>query len=140
MSGEKKIVLVVDDEPLVQSTFELLLRKHGFSVVKAQDGNDALAKLERHQVDLVMLDILMPDKDGLETLLILKRQYPGLPVLAISGGGNFRNVDILKVAQKFGADEVMLKATGTRVIIDAVHRLVGTGSEDKDTRRVRPAA
>ena len=102
-------VLVVDDDRLVQTTFRALLEPEGYDVVLADDGEQALQMLGHHPVDAVLLDVLMPNKDGLETLIEIKRRRPRLPVFVISGGGTRNRHDLLSLARKFGANATLTK-------------------------------
>src|SRR5688572_10822938 len=107
--SKAETVLVVDDDRLVQATFRALLEPEGYDVVLASDGVEALQMLGSHPVDAVLLDVLMPNKDGLETLLEMKRRRPKLPVYVISGGGARGRHDFLSLAQRFGADATLTK-------------------------------
>jgi CheY-like chemotaxis protein len=120
MSEKKKTVLVVDDDNLVQTTFKLLLESKGYQVLLANDGNHALQQLESARVDAVLLDILMPDREGIETLIEIKRRQPRTRVLVMSGGGIRTKHDFLSVAAKFGADATIKKALGTTEILNIV--------------------
>jgi DNA-binding response OmpR family regulator len=120
MSAEPRTVLVVDDDRLVQTTFKLLLEQKGFRVVVADDGNHGLEQLEKHTPDIVLLDILMPDKEGIETLIEMKRRFAALPVIVMSGGGTRTKQDFLALARKFGADAVIKKNQGVQEMIALV--------------------
>lgn len=78
-------ILVVDDDPAVRMTIQLLLERAGHRVVAAGDGHGGLAAFEAGDFDLLLLDIFMPGMDGLETMRLMLRQRPGLPVILISG-------------------------------------------------------
>jgi CheY-like chemotaxis protein len=116
----KQTILVVDDDKLVQKSFQLLFERHEYHVLVAGDGNEALAILEDHAVELMLLDVLMPDREGLETLLEIKRRRPRLPVIVISGAGTQSKLDFLATAQKFGADEVLRKPIASGEILKVV--------------------
>jgi CheY-like chemotaxis protein len=115
MPEEAKTLLIVDDDKLVQSMLEMMFEDEGYKVVLADDGNHALTQLKGHPIDLVLLDVLMPNKDGIETLIDIKRRQPKLPVLVMTGGGRCKQ-DFLEVAAKFGADGTVRKSSGTSEI------------------------
>src|SRR5688500_12701057 len=100
-------VLVVDYDRLVQTTFRALLEPEGYDYVLADDGEQALQLLGHHPVVAVLLDVLMPNKDGVETLIEIKRRGPRLPVFVISGGGTRNRHDLLSLARKFGANATL---------------------------------
>jgi CheY-like chemotaxis protein len=102
-------VLVVDDDELVRSTVRATLRRAGHDVVEAQDGQEASSVLARLAVDVVVSDIIMPEVDGIGLLLKLRKQYPHLRVIVISGGGRTQNVDFLRMAKTLGADLALAK-------------------------------
>ena len=107
MTAEK--VLVVDDDSAVRELACALLSHKGYEVYEAKDGEMALVQLDTQPFDIVLLDILMPRKEGLETLIELKQRFPGLKVIVMSASGSRKGHDFLKVAAKFGADGILPK-------------------------------
>lgn len=102
-------VLVVDDDSAVRELVRALLEQNGFEVREAPDGEGVISLLEKDPVDAVLLDILMPHKEGLETLIELKQHFPQLAVFAMSASGSRKGHDFLKIASKFGADGILPK-------------------------------
>jgi CheY-like chemotaxis protein len=102
-------VLVVDDDHVVRDVVRAMLEKRGIAVSTAADGEAALTSLEAQTVDVVLIDILMPRKEGLETIIELKRRYPEIVVLAMSASGARKGHDFLTIAAKFGADGILHK-------------------------------
>jgi DNA-binding response OmpR family regulator len=100
---------VVDDDADLRQTLDDILQAHGFDVVTAADGNDALEKFPKHPIDAVLLDVIMPDKDGLETLVAMKRVRPDVCIISMSGGGQRKNDAFLVAAKRCGADAVLAK-------------------------------
>ena len=84
-----KRLLVIDDEPFVRDALKRVLEEEELQVDVAADAETALVQLNREAYDLVILDIIMPGMDGVELLRRLRAEFPGLRVIAISGGGNF---------------------------------------------------
>ena len=115
-----KHILVVDDEPEVVHFLQRFLETKGYRVSTAFDGREALAAFEKNPVDLIVLDIFMPEIDGLEVMKILMLQVPELPVLVISGGSPVDGTNLLKVAMDLGARQVFEKPIALMEILKAV--------------------
>lgn len=103
------VIVVVDDDPTIQMIAAELLRQGDHAVVAATDGDEALRVLAAMKVDLVVMDMLMPNKDGLETIIEARSLYPDLRILAISSGGRVGVGDLLRMARLFGANETYVK-------------------------------
>ena len=112
-------ILVADDSVTIRRRLRELLEEIGHQVIEASNGNEALEMLETHAVDLIVLDIVMPEKDGIETLIELSRRSIDLPVIAMSGTKSGA-VDYLETAKKFGADHVVDKPFSPKDILDLV--------------------
>lgn len=105
-----KKILVVEDEPDALSIYIDILTGAGFEVLGGSDGKDALAKMEANAFDLVLLDIIMPEMDGLETLMHVKKypaKYGNMKVLMLSNIGGDIAID---KAMSIGADGYLLKS------------------------------
>ena len=102
-------IIIVDDDPTVRAVATELLRHDDHAILEAADGDEALALIRAVPVDLVVLDMLMPNKDGIETIIELRRNHPHVRILAISSGGRMDGETLLQMAITFGADETMLK-------------------------------
>lgn len=102
-------ILVVDDEAILRDTLKVVLTKFGHNPTLASNGREALAALKSQRFDLVVTDLLMPDFDGLELLGQIRRTYPDIPAIAISGGGRISSNEYLLMARKLGAVAVLSK-------------------------------
>ena len=102
-------ILIVEDDDEVRDVLKTLLRDEGHEVSEAADGNAALEEFLRDPADLVVLDIVMPDKEGLETIIDLRRTHPNVKIFAMSGGGRTSPQDYLDMAKRLGAIEVIAK-------------------------------
>lgn len=118
------IILIVDDDPTVRLIAGELLRSEDHAIVEAEDGDEALKIVASMAVDLVVLDMLMPNKDGLETIVELRRRNPGIRILAISSGGRMEPGHLLRTAMLFGADECLQKPLRLEAFSQAVERLL----------------
>ena len=96
-------ILIIDDEPNLRSTLRRTLHQAGHQVSEAGNGAEGIDSYERDPPDLVITDIFMPEKEGIETIIALHRADPDLPIIAISGGGHSGDMDFLCVAEKVGA-------------------------------------
>jgi CheY-like chemotaxis protein len=112
-------ILVVDDDHQVQYVLKRTLEMGGYDVRVADDGNAAMTAIRHHPADIVLLDILMPDKDGLETVLQLKREFPKTAIVAMSGA----TFDFLSTAQKFGAQYKIQKPIHPEKLIALIEQV-----------------
>ena len=120
MSAKAMTIVIADDDPLVREAYKAALEQRGHSVLLAEDGGGAIALAESHKIDIVLLDILMPRKEGLETLIELKHRFPRLTVFAMSGGTGRSKTDFLSIAEKFGADGILRKPFEPRALFDLI--------------------
>ena len=102
-------ILVIDDEVQVRFAMRAVLEDAGHSVEEAATGTDGLAALNERAFDLVICDIIMPDKEGIETIGDIRALLPQQPIVAISGGGRIRKEDYLAVAAAVGASQTIAK-------------------------------
>lgn len=102
-------ILITDDDPTLRAIGAELLSGEGYRILQAEDGDEALRLVEAEPIDLIVLDMLMPNKDGLETILELRRRRSKVRILAISSGGSMDIDSLLKPALAFGADRIMAK-------------------------------
>ena len=115
-------IRVIDDDELVRSTVRATLEHADHEVEVAGDGHQGLARYQSGRFDLVVTDIIMPDKDGIETIIELRQHNPAVKIIAISGGGRTSNEIFLDVAKKFGAVDVLAKPFTPKQLIATVDR------------------
>jgi CheY-like chemotaxis protein len=118
------LILVMDDDAGVRRSLERVLLSRGHEVLLAADGGQGLRTWRERGADLVLLDIHMPDTDGIEVLVQLRGQAPSLPVIVISGGDQTRHLDLLGDAQLLGASAVLRKPFTLDELVGAVERAV----------------
>jgi two-component system response regulator (stage 0 sporulation protein F) len=111
-------ILVIDDEQSIRGLLKEVLEKLGHRVIEAGNGRKGLEMYQKHPVDLVIMDLLMPDTDGLEATLQLTREYVGAKVMAMTGAQGDRN--FLDVAKLFGARRTLEKPFGVNELVQAV--------------------
>jgi DNA-binding NtrC family response regulator len=96
-------ILIVDDDPSIRRTLEALLSRAGYEVTQASDGTEAVRLWREHGGDLVITDLHMPEKDGIQTIVELLSHTPGARIIAMSGGGQTKRLDLLGNATLLGA-------------------------------------
>ena len=102
-------ILVIDDNVVVRNTIVQILEGEGYEVVSAEDGRRGLSAFRSEKPDLVITDIIMPEKEGIETIRDIRGEAPNAKIIAISGGGRMGNTDFLKIARQLGASDVIAK-------------------------------
>lgn len=102
-------VLLIDDEILVLTTLSSALRDAGYEVIEARNGRLGLAALADESIDIVVTDILMPERDGIEVILEIRMRWPRLKIIAISGGDPNDGYDFLPMSKRLGADRTLTK-------------------------------
>lgn len=117
-------ILVVDDEILLRKVVRKMLEAAGHQVREAANGNEALALVEKTPPDLIIMDVLMPEREGIETIASLRRAKSTIPILAVSGGGRTKMTEFLTVAEKFGADASLRKPFDQKTLLGAVESLL----------------
>jgi DNA-binding response OmpR family regulator len=113
-------ILVIDDDEAVCEVLELILSRHGHTVLRAANGEQGLDLFYNEEFDLVITDILMPEKEGVETIREMRQADPDVRIIAISGGGSLRAEEYLVFAKKFGADATLVKPIDRAVLLTTV--------------------
>jgi DNA-binding response OmpR family regulator len=122
MHKGNKRVLVIDDNPDMRRTMQMLLESEGFAVSVAADGEEALRQQKDLPADVVITDIFMPGKEGIETIYELRKQFPQTKVIVISGGSRAKG-DYFGVARELGAAKTFKKPFEPNELIQAVREL-----------------
>ena len=117
-------ILLVDDDEQLRTMLSVVLRRAGYEVQVAIDGIEASNFYRSHPADLLITDLIMPGKEGLEIIRELRKDYPQVKIIAMSGGGRTGPMNYLKVAKAFGAQEVLEKPFPHREILDAIRRVL----------------
>jgi CheY-like chemotaxis protein len=119
----KKTILVIDDDDQFRLMLRRVLEKEGYDVFEATNGKEGINAFRRLQTDLVITDIIMPEVEGVETILNLRKEFPDVKIAAISGGGRNAPDGYLVMAKKLGAEFVMEKPLDRKVFIKELERL-----------------
>lgn len=130
-------ILIVDDERDVRDSVKCVLDLAGYEVLTAENVTEALAQLERTPMDLVITDIIMPKMNGVQAIESIRKAFPTVRIVAISGGGNFGVVGYqptaiatnayLRSAEEAGAHVVLTKPFELDDLIEVVEKLLGVG-------------
>ena len=119
--GTMPSILVVDDENQIRKLIRETLEQAGYHVTEARDGKEALQQYRLAPADVVIMDILMPDQDGLETTATLRREFPNVKVIAITGGSDVIGIlNFLDVAKMLGAHRALQKPFEMKTLLDTV--------------------
>ncbi len=118
-------ILVIEDDIQGREMLKQMLEMEGYAVAEASDGNEGAAAFLEHSPELVITDIIMPNKGGLETIINLKRENPRVKIFAITGGGRVVKADFLTIAESIGATKTFKKPLDRQEIIAAVREAVG---------------
>jgi DNA-binding NtrC family response regulator len=105
----KERILLIDDDIAVLRTLEIILTDLDYDIVTAKDGVEGLKTFYATHPDLVITDLIMPEKEGIETIIEMRRERPEVKIIAISGGGRMHNTDFLGLAASLGANAVLPK-------------------------------
>lgn len=117
-------ILVIDDEPSILLMIKKMLEREGYLVDTANDGREGLELFEKNKPDLLITDIIMPQKEGLEIILELRKKNPELRIIAISGGGRIGPEGYLPSAKIFGANMVFQKPLVKNDFLSAINKLL----------------
>lgn len=119
-------ILIIDDDYHILKMMKKMLERAGFEVELASNGNEGLRAFKNTPADLVICDIIMPEKEGLETIREMKRLYSDIKILAMSGGGRVSSKNYLSTASAFGASRTMAKPFSQKQMVSTVRELLRT--------------
>ncbi len=117
-----KQILIIDDEPQILSLLKKMLEREGFNVIVASDGKEGMKLFEKIPADLVITDIIMPKKEGIEIIMEFKKSNPNIPIIAMSGGGRNTPDAYLGAAKLLGAYEIFEKPIKKEELLNAVNK------------------
>ncbi len=119
-----KKILVVDDDDLIRDLIYEILEPNGYQILLADNGNKALEILDREEVDLIITDIIMPDKEGIETIIDIKKKLPQAKIIAMSGGGQLDANSYLSIAKKLGVKATITKPFDPAKLIRTIEEVL----------------
>ncbi|MEQ8857713.1 MAG: response regulator [Pseudomonadales bacterium] len=117
-------ILVIDDDASVREVIGEMLRLEGHEVTMAENGRDGIGLLHAERFDLVITDLIMPEKEGIETISEIRRTNDTIPIVAISGGGRLGPGDYLETARHIGADATLAKPFARQELLSTIESLL----------------
>ena len=117
-------ILVIDDDNTIRTLLRRILENAGHEVIEASNGRIALDMQRENPAELIITDIFMPEKEGTEVIMDMNEEFPGVKVIAMSGGGNIADVDYLNLAKNLGALKTFQKPFKQADILAAVEELL----------------
>jgi DNA-binding response OmpR family regulator len=128
-----KRILLIDDDSEVRLFLRIALEREGYQVLEADNGRDGVDLFRSAPVDLVVADIFMPEKEGIETIRELRLEFPEVKILAVSGGIPGCDPDhYLKMAQKLGANSSLAKPFDQKRFLESVCELLAPDGHEND--------
>jgi CheY-like chemotaxis protein len=124
-----RILLIDDDDPL-RIVLSQSLTRFGHAVIEARNGKEGLELFPHANADVVITDIVMPEKGGFEVLMELRKKQPPVKIIAMSGGGQQSAVDYLHTAKLMGAKRVLAKPFSSETLIAAINELLAGREPD----------
>ncbi len=117
-------ILVVDDDTQIREMLRQMLEMEEYEVLEAANGKEAINLLDDHRVDLVITDLIMPEKEGIETIRDMRKRFPDIRIIAMSGGGVIGPESYLKIAKSLGATKTFVKPIERRVLLDGIREVL----------------
>jgi DNA-binding response OmpR family regulator len=119
------LIIIIEDDRTIREVLRQILEHAGHEVMEASDGREGINLHRERQADLIITDIIMPRKEGLETITDLRADFPEVKIIAISGGGRLGPETYLELAKGFGANRILNKPFGHEELLEAVQGLLG---------------
>lgn len=117
-------ILIIDDEQPIRLILRKLVESEGYTVTEASNGIEGIKSYHENPADLIIIDIIMPDKQGIQTIRELKKEYPDVKIIAISGGGKGTPDGYLNLAKKSGAMQTIEKPIRKEELLKAIKNLI----------------
>jgi CheY-like chemotaxis protein len=117
-------ILLIDDDDQVRMMMRMTLEKEGYVVEEAPDGSVGIRLYREQPADLVITDIVMPEKEGMETIMTLKRDFPSVKIIAISGGGKIAPARYLDLAEQMGVQRTFSKPLDRSELLMAIREVL----------------
>ncbi|MBW2709831.1 MAG: response regulator [Deltaproteobacteria bacterium] len=121
-------ILVIDDDETIRELLRAILEREGYRVLEASDGDKGIKQFRETPTDLVITDIIMPGKEGIETIRDLRREFPDVKIIAISGGGRIGPDAYLEMAKVLGALRTFSKPFDQKSLLKAVEEVIEMGA------------
>jgi len=120
-----KRILIIDDDTLFRQMLRQTLEREGYEVVEASDGDEGIKLYRQVPADLIIMDIIMPGREGISTIIEIRNDFPDTKIIAISGGGSIDPRIYLEVAERYGTSRTFSKPFEPKELLDAIRELLG---------------
>ena len=117
------VILIIDDDHQFRKMLRKTLEHDGYEVLEASNGLEGVNIFKEHHADLVITDIIMPEQEGIETIAQLRKDYPTLKIIAMSGGGLIKPENYLNIAKKLFSQRTFQKPFDRKDFLTAVREL-----------------
>ena len=117
-------ILLIDDDDCFRTVLRMTLAYFGHTVIEACDGNEGLALFPQANADLVITDLVMPEKNGTEVIMELRKKSPPVKIIAMSGGDRGNGANSLGAAKAAGAAKVLAKPFSHKILIEVISDLL----------------
>jgi YesN/AraC family two-component response regulator len=129
------LILIIDDEPQIRSMLKLMLERDGYEVAEAPDGIEGIRVYRQKPADLIITDLIMPNKDGVGMIIDLKKEFPHVKIIAMSGGGLNKPEGYLKGAKKLGAACTLTKPIDRDEMLRAIKEVLQSPTSQFDQQQ-----
>ncbi len=126
--NQAKRILIIDDDEKIRTSLQDILEQQGYVLNVAGNGNEGLRQCESVRPDLILTDIIMPDMEGIELIMALRKRLKKIPIIAMSG--DIVGQKFLRAAQLLGAVDTLLKPFSARDLIEKINKAFGLGQSD----------
>ena len=117
-------ILIIDDEAMIRDLLVQILEREGYETITASDGKDGIKIHRENPADLIITDLIMPEKDGLEAIMELRRDFQDVKIIAMSGGGKIDPETYLQIAKTMGAIKTLTKPFDLRELLKTVQEIL----------------
>lgn len=135
-------ILIADDDPSIREMLHRALAMRGARISEVANGAQAIQQVRETGPEVVLIDMILPEVDGLEAISAIRQVRPNTLIIAISGGGRVRNLDVLETAKQLGADAVLPKPFNLQDLIGCLEDRLCVQIDESGSggRSLRPAA
>lgn len=118
-------ILIIDDDMQIREMLRQMLEFEGYKIQEAANGKEALKMQSQNPADLVITDLIMPEKEGIETIREMRKMFPDVKIIAMSGGGVVGPESYLKIAKSLGAQKTFVKPIERKILLKGISEMLG---------------
>jgi DNA-binding response OmpR family regulator len=117
-------ILLIDDDSALREVLGMMLHQAGYAVIPAANGKEGVRLYRERRPDLIITDLIMPEKEGLETIFEVQTEFPKAKIIAMSGGGQLGSTTYLDIASQMGAQKILRKPFSIEELLTAIRDLL----------------